>query len=209
MESQTSEAMLTKSALLQRPAHEVVVMLREGTITPLRLIEAVEEAVSRTNPRILATIIPCFDRARRAAAAFRIPESPPPGFLFGLPVLIKDDLPVEGVLWTSGSPLFANRVASGSHAMVRQLEESGAIVVGKTNTPELMAGSQSFNPVWGTTLNPFDTSRTAGGSSGGSAAALAAGQCWLATGSDLGGSLRNPAGKFAKTSSRKLRTSLC
>ncbi|MDF3075982.1 MAG: amidase, partial [Alphaproteobacteria bacterium] len=116
-----------------------------------------------------------------------------PGWLGGLPVGIKDLSDVEGVRTTFGSPIYKDNISKKTDLGVRNLEARGALVVGKTNTPEFGAGAQTFNEVFGITRNPWDTRMTCAGSSGGSAVALAAGQVWLANGSDLGGSLRNPA----------------
>jgi amidase len=110
-----------------------------------------------------------------------------------MPVAIKDLEPVEGVRTTWGSPIYADFVPRGSDCMVEMIEASGGVVYAKTNTPEFGAGANTFNEVFGATLNPWDTSKSCAGSSGGSAVALATGTAWLATGSDLGGSLRNPA----------------
>src|SRR5215470_15160421 len=119
--------------------------------------------------------------------------APGPGWLGGLPLAVKDLNDVAGVRTTYGSPIYADHVPARSDILVERLEERGAIVMGKSNTPEFGAGANAFNEVFGETRNPWNTALTCGGSSGGSAAALAAGQAWLATGSDLGGSLRTPA----------------
>ena len=139
-------------------------------------------AVSRSRSR------PC--PADRARASGRDPGRP---WLGGLPIAVKDLNDVAGVRTTYGSPIYADHVPARSDLMVERLEERGAIVIGKSNTPEFGAGGNTFNEVFGETRNPWNTALTRGGSSGGSAAALAAGQVWLATGSDLGGSLRTPA----------------
>ena len=173
-----------------RYAFEVVNLLRTKSASASELIDVVEARVSATDDIIHATPIRCFDRARSRLPVKGFLCRPP---LLGLPILIKDTNAVEGVLWTRGSPHFATHVATYSGPMVRAVEESGAVVVGKTNTPEFAAGSQTFNPLFGTTPSPWDVRATSGGSSGGACAALAACQCWLATGSDLGGSLRTPA----------------
>ncbi len=115
------------------------------------------------------------------------------GLLAGLPVPIKDLTDVEGVLTTQGSPIYRDNVPARSDLMVEHLEGNGALVYAKSNTPEFGAGANTFNEVFGATRNPWDLSRSAAGSSGGAAAALAAGMAWLAHGSDMGGSLRNPA----------------
>jgi amidase len=117
----------------------------------------------------------------------------PPGLLDGLPIAVKDLVETAGIRTTYGSPIYADHVPSEDELIVQRLRGAGAIVVGKTNTPEFGAGSHTFNEVFGVTRNPYDLSRSAGGSSGGAAAALAAGMIPIADGSDLGGSLRNPA----------------
>src|SRR5262245_6255139 len=115
------------------------------------------------------------------------------GWLHGLPLAVKDLAAAEGLLWTEGSPLYARRIADVDDLFVRRLKGAGAIVVGKTNVPEFGLGSQTYNRVYGATSNPYDTSRTAGGSSGGAAAAVALRLLPVADGSDFLGSLRNPA----------------
>jgi amidase len=138
----------------------------------------------------IVTLVP--ERALADAAAAdraRTPRSP----LHGLPIAIKDLVDTAGIRTTYGSPLYADHVPDADAWLVRRLRDAGAIVLGKTNTPEFGAGSQTFNPVFGVTRNPYDLSRTAGGSSGGAAAAVAAGMLPFADGGDLGGSLRNPA----------------
>jgi len=176
-------------------ATEAVQKLKAGEVSPLELIDASEERILETDEAVNALPIRCFDRARQHAEQLMKKGEPedPSKYLHGLPIAIKDLTPVEDVRFTLGSPIFADQVATHSDIMVKRLEERGGIVVAKANTPEFGAGAQTFNEVLGTTTNPFDTTKTPGGSSGGSAAALAAGQVWLAQGSDLGGSLRIPA----------------
>ncbi|MEO7079614.1 MAG: amidase [Rhodococcus sp. (in: high G+C Gram-positive bacteria)] len=115
------------------------------------------------------------------------------GWMHGFPHAVKDLSAVEGLPFTSGSPIFADRVADTDDLFVKRIKSAGAIIVGKTNTPEFGFGSQTYNPVWGTTVSPYDTSRTAGGSSGGAAASLALRMLPVADGTDYMGSLRNPA----------------
>jgi amidase len=115
------------------------------------------------------------------------------GLLGGLPIAVKDLNAVAGVRCTQGSPIFADTVPDRSDIMVETLERRGAVVIGKSNTPEFGAGASTFNEVFGKTRNPWNVEKSVAGSSGGSAACVAAGQAWLATGSDLGGSLRTPA----------------
>ena len=137
----------------------------------------------------------CFDRAlaRAAEADDALARGEVPGLLHGLPVAHKDLAETAGVRTTYGSPLFAGHVPDFDALVVERMSGAGAISLGKTNTPEFGAGSHTVNPVFGATRNPYDLSRSAGGSSGGAAAALAARMVCLADGSDLGGSLRNPA----------------
>src|ERR671937_302879 len=131
--------------------------------------------------------------ARAAAADEQQAQGRTLGPLHGLPVAHKDLLLTKGIRTTFGSPIFADFIPEEDSLIVERLRAAGAIAVGKTNTPEFGAGSQTFNPVFGATLNPRDHTKTCGGSSGGAAVALACGMVPLADGSDLGGSLRNPA----------------
>lgn len=117
----------------------------------------------------------------------------PSGWMHGLPVAVKELVPVKGLPFTEGSPIHAARIATEDGAIVRRMKAAGAIVIGKTNVPQFGLGSHSVNPVFGATRNPFDPARTAGGSSGGAAVALATGMVPLADGSDMMGSLRNPS----------------
>ena len=121
------------------------------------------------------------------------PSDPPPHYLYGLPIAVKDNVHVEGVRCTMGSPIFADHVSTESDPVVQRLEANGALVIGKSNIPEFAAGGNTYNEVFGITRNPWNTRFTPGGSSGGTAAALAAGQVWLGTGNDFGGSIRLPA----------------
>ena len=176
-------------------ATEAVARLRSGEVSPLDLIDAAERRIADTNPRINAMVTLCLDRARDHAR--RLMNEPragrAAGFLHGLPIAVKDNTDVQGVRCTSGSKVFENRIAPGSDPVVKRLESHGAIILGKTNLPEFAAGGNTFNDVFGATRNPWDTRMSASGSSGGSAAALAAGQVWMATGNDFGGSIRTPA----------------
>lgn len=179
--------------LIKMTATEVVARLKTGEITPTELIDASEARVAEIDGAVNALPTRCFDRAREHAARLTVPEDPDPGHLYGLPVAIKDLTPVKGVRTTYGSPIFADNVPETSDVMVERIEERGGLVVAKANTPEFGAGAQTFNEVFGVTRNPWNTSKTPAGSSGGSAVALTTGQVWLAQGSDLGGSLRIPA----------------
>ena len=152
-----------------------------------------KQRISQVDSKVNALPTLCFDRARAHARELMKKPMDERGVLAGLPVPIKDLNDVAGVRSTQGSPIFANRIAPTSDIMVTHLEKNGAIVYAMSNTPEFGAGANTFNEVFGRTLNPWNTSRSAAGSSGGAAVALATGTAWLAHGSDLGGSLRNPA----------------
>jgi amidase len=183
--------------LIRLTAGEAVAKLKAGEITPLELIDAAERRIAAVEPAINALPTLCLDRARdraRRLMAGRDREAEnEPGWLAGLPVAIKDLADVAGVRTTYGSPIFKDHVPAVSHPLVERIERKGGIVIAKSNTPEFGAGGSTFNEVFGRTCNPWNTSLTPAGSTGGGAAALAAGEVWLAHGSDHGGSLRRPA----------------
>ncbi|MES9541755.1 MULTISPECIES: amidase [unclassified Actinomadura] len=159
------------------------------------VLQAHLDQIERTNPQVNAIVTLVAERAERQAreADERLAAGEPPGPLHGLPVAHKDTHATAGVRTTSGSPIFADHVPDRDELVVERIRAAGAVTLGKTNTPEFAAGSHTFNPVFGLTRNPYDPSRSAGGSSGGAAAALACGMQALADGGDMGGSLRNPA----------------
>ena len=171
-------------------------MLRRREVSPLELVEASAERIAATDGHLNAIPTLCIERARAHAERIMAEDTDterPPGWLGGVPIAVKDLVEVEGVRTTWGSPIYADHVPPRSDIVVETLEARGAIVIGKSNTPEFGAGANTFNEVFGKTRNPWNTDKTCGGSSGGSSTALATGQVWLATGSDLGGSLRIPA----------------
>ncbi len=192
------------SELWKLTAREAVALLKKRALSPRELVDAAAARIAATNPGINAMVTLCLERAREHAARLeRIDRSQlPPQFLYGLPIGVKDNTDVAGVRCTSGSRIYADRIAPASDLVVERLEANGAIVIGKTNLPEFAAGGNTFNDVFGATRNPWDTRRSASGSSGGSAAALAAGQVWLATGGDFGGSIRTPASYCSVTGLR-------
>ena len=181
--------------LVRLTAREAVARLARREISPLELIEAALARITETDGALNALPTLCAERARAHAERLMAspPDDPPPWHLHGLPIAVKDMTDVAGVRTTYGSPIYADHVPERSGYEVERLEKNGAVVLAKSNTPELAAGANTFNEVFGRTCNPWDTALTPGGSSGGSAVALAAGQVWLATGSDMGGSLRIPA----------------
>lgn len=185
------------SELLALSAVELRRQIGIRRISPVELLEACIARIGALNPGINAVTATCYERARAEAKAAEaaVMRGDRLGLLHGLPTGIKDLEDTEGLLSTYGSPLYRDHVPAKDGAMVARVRAQGAIVVAKTNTPEFGAGANSRNPVWGATGNPFNPLLNAGGSSGGSAAALAVDMLPVCTGSDTGGSLRIPAAK--------------
>lgn len=183
------------ASLLALTAVELRQLIGERQVSPVELVEACIARIEAVNPFVNAVTATCFERARgEARAAERaVMEGQALGLLHGLPIGVKDLEATEGLLTTLGSPLYRDHVPAADNVLVARLRAAGAIVVGKTNVPELGAGANTRNEVWGATGNPFNPRLNAGGSSGGSAAALACDMLPLCTGSDTGGSLRIPA----------------
>ena len=179
--------------LVRETANTIVGKLRQGEVTPLDLLDVLEKRIAEVDGKVNALPTLCFDRARDHAKKLMQQKPAERGLLAGLPVPIKDLTNVAGVLTTLGSPIYKDNVPERSDILVEMLETNGAVVYAKSNTPEFGAGANTFNEVFGRTLNPWNISRSAAGSSGGAAVALATGTAWLAHGSDMGGSLRSPA----------------
>jgi amidase len=161
-------------------------------LSAVEVLTAHLHQIDRANPQLNAIVTLAAEPAMRTARGLDRRRGPI-GPLHGVPVAIKDLVDTAAIRTTYGSPIYADHVPIADALIVRRLREAGAVIVGKTNTPEFGAGSQTFNELFGETRNPWSPDLTAGGSSGGAAAALAAGMVPLADGSDLGGSLRNPA----------------
>jgi len=176
-------------------ATELARLIRTREVSCEEVMRAHLEQIERVNPMVnaIVTLLPerALDDARMADGA--IASGKPLGPLHGLPVAHKDLLVTKGIRTTFGSPIYQDFVPDTDAILVERLHAAGAITIGKTNTPEFGAGSQTFNPVFGATRNPWDLTKTCGGSSGGAAVALGCGMVPLADGSDFGGSLRNPA----------------
>ena len=170
-------------------------MLGAGEMSAVDLLTDCIAAIDAENLRVNAVVTRCFDHARQQALACDVARANGAlcGPLHGLPVLIKDLMDTAGLRTTYGSRCFSDHVPDRDALIVERLKAAGAIVLGKTNTPEFGLGSHTFNPVHGVTRNPYDLSRSAGGSSGGAAVALSTRMLALADGSDMMGSLRNPA----------------
>jgi amidase len=178
------------------PAVELAERLRKKEISAREVLSAHLDQIERVNPKVNAIVTLVAEQAlaeadRQDDAIVRRGIMGP---LHGLPIAHKDLQPTRGIRTTFGSPIYRDFVPDADSLVVERIKAAGAITIGKTNVPEFGAGSQTFNPVFGATRNPYDRSKTSGGSSGGAATALACGFMPIADGSDMGGSLRNPAG---------------
>lgn len=178
------------------PAREIAALMAAREVSAVEVMQAFLARIEALDGVVNAipTLLPRTELMAAAAAADRrLADGEAPGLLHGLPIGIKDLVWTRGIRTTFGSPIYRDFVPSRDDLHVERIKHAGAIVIGKTNTPEFGAGSQTFNALFGITRNPYDPAKTCGGSSGGAAAALACGMLPLADGTDLGGSLRNPA----------------
>lgn len=182
-------------SLEQSSAVELARLVRERQVSASELLEAHLRRIERLNPSLNAIVSLVPEQAIEAAAEVdrRLARGEDVGPLAGLPMAVKDLVLTRGITTTSGSRIFRDFVPDQDALTAERLRAAGAVLIGKTNVPEFGAGSQTYNEVFGATRNPWDHSKTPGGSSGGAAAALSAGLVPLADGSDMGGSLRNPA----------------
>jgi len=182
--------------LVYTAARQLAGDLASGNLSARELMSAYLDRITACNPIVnaICTLLPENQALQLADAAdqHRL-AGKTLGPLHGLPIAIKDLSATRGMRTTLGSPIFAEHIPEEDSLLVQRLRAAGALVIGKTNTPEFGTGSHTYNPVFGVTRNPYDIGKTAGGSSGGAAAALACGMLPLADGSDMGGSLRNPA----------------
>jgi amidase len=176
-------------------AVELARRIRAREVSVTEVVQAHLAQIERVNPKVNAIVTLTAERALAEAREkdAELARGAAPGPLFGLPVAHKDLIPTRGIRTTYGSRIYRDNVPEQDALLVERLRAAGAITMGKTNTPEFGAGSQTFNEVFGRTLNPYDLTKTCGGSSGGAAVALACGLVPIANGSDTGGSLRNPA----------------
>lgn len=178
-------------------ATELARMIRDKEVSVVDVMKAHLARIAATNPQVnaICTLVPEDELLAQAAEKdSQLAAGHTPGPLFGLPIAVKDLALTKGIRTTMGSLVYKDLVPEIDELFVERMKAAGAIIIGKTNTPEFGAGSNSFNKVFGMTNNPYDLSKVAGGSTGGGAAALAAGMVPLADGSDLGGSVRNPPG---------------
>lgn len=176
-------------------AVDLAARIRRKDVSAREVLDAHLARIARVNPQVnaIVTLVPEMAQRWASEADERQARGEPLGVLHGLPVAHKDLVDTAGIRTTRGSPLFANNVPTADALIVRRIRAAGAITLGKTNTPEFGAGSNTFNAVFGATRNGFDRTRTVGGSSGGAACALNCQLVPIADGSDTGGSLRNPA----------------
>jgi amidase len=191
----TLEAQASTSSICFMSAMEMAAMIRAGKLSAREALAAHLQQIERVNPKVNAIVTLVAEMAADAAAKADEMQAHKQnlGPLHGLPVAHKDLFETRGIRTTFGSPLYKDYIPTEDDIVVERIGKAGAITIGKTNTPEFGAGSQTFNKVFGATHNPYDLSKTCGGSSGGTAVALACGLAPVATGSDTGGSLRNPA----------------
>ncbi len=192
-----SESLPERDGLCRLPATELAGMIAARRVSVVETVTAFLDRIDQVNGAVNA-IVSLRDRGgilvEARAADGRLAAGVKPGPLFGLPIAVKDLALTEGLRTTFGSRVFADFMPGEDDCFVRRMRAAGAIIIGKTNVPEFGFGSQTYNQVFGTTLNALDRRLTAGGSSGGAAVALALGMLPLADGSDMCGSLRNPAG---------------
>ncbi len=183
------------SSICFMSAVEMARLIRAKKISAREVLAAHLKQIERVNPKVNAIVTLVAEMAAVAAAQAdeRQAHDETLGPLHGLPVAHKDLLETRGIRTTFGSPLYKDYVPAEDDIVVDRMRRAGAITIGKTNTPEFGAGSQTFNKIFGATRNPYDLAKTCGGSSGGAAVALACGLAPVASGSDTGGSLRNPA----------------
>jgi amidase len=186
---------MTNQEIYFLTAIEIARRIRAKDLSAREVMEAHLTQIERVNPKVNAIVTLLTEQAMDQAgfADEMLVRGEEVGVLHGLPVAHKDLVPTKGIRTTYGSPIFKGFVPDHDGLIVERLKKAGAITIGKTNTPEFGAGSQTYNKVFGETLNPYDITKTCGGSSGGAAVALACGMVPIADGSDLGGSLRNPA----------------
>jgi len=179
------------SELCYMPARRLARLLKARKLSAVELVRAFIARVERVNPKVNAIVTFLPEQALKAAQALDRTKSPK-GPLAGLPIAYKDNVQTKGIRTTFGSPIYKDHVPAENHLIVERLSAAGAITLGKTNLPEFAAGSQTFNSLFGATKNPYDPSKTCGGSSGGAAVAVACGMLPFADGGDLAASLRNP-----------------
>ena len=180
------ETQFTGSDLCKLSAREAVDLLRSKKVSPQELIDASQARTAQVEKHVNAVVTTCHDRARVNVDGLSSLDADHPAYLAGLPIGIKDLSAVSGVVTTKGTLAMKDHVPDENDPIVDILESRGGLVVGKTNTPEMGAGGNTFNDVFGMTRNPWNTEKNAGGSSGGASVSLATGEVWLSQGSGSG-----------------------
>lgn len=182
-------------SLTRKSARDLAALIRDRTVSPVEVLDAHLAAIERINPRLNAIVTLACEQARDAASAAEnaVMRNESLGALHGIPVAIKDITPTAGIRTTYGSPLYSENIPAEDAEVVRRLKVAGAIVIGKTNTPEFACGAFTHNALFGATRNPWNPKLSPAGSSGGSAVAVAAGLVPIAQATDFGGSIRVPA----------------
>ena len=183
------------SELVWKTAVELAALIKRGEASATEVVQAHLAQIDAVNPEVNAiiTFLPELALELAKQADEKQARGEDLGVLHGLPIAHKDAAETKGIRTTMGSPVYSDYVPEADDLIIERLKAAGCVTLGKTNVPEFGAGSHTFNRVFGATRNPYDLNRTCGGSSGGAAVALAAGMIPIADGSDLGGSLRNPA----------------
>jgi amidase len=190
-----TKAQATDAPLTRKTARELARLIRSRAVSPVEVLDAYLKVIEALNPKINAIVTLAADQARDAArlAESAVMKGEPLGLLHGVPIGVKDVTPTAGIRTTYGSPLYKDYVPTADAEAVRRLKASGAIVLAKTNTPEFAAGANTNNVLFGPTRNPWNPALSPAGSSGGSAAAVAARMLPIAHGTDFGCSIRIPA----------------
>jgi aspartyl-tRNA(Asn)/glutamyl-tRNA(Gln) amidotransferase subunit A len=186
---------MNKEELYFMPAYELRELIKRQEMSSQEITEMMIERIEQINPKLNAFCTPTFDLAREAAkqADEAVKKGGPLGILDGIPISIKDEMPLKGVRTTFGSKLYENYIPEESDISVQRLQKAGSVILGKTNMPEFGVFAVTYNKIFGESRNPWNLERTPGGSTGGGAAAVVSGLCYLSLGADGGGSIRIPS----------------
>jgi aspartyl-tRNA(Asn)/glutamyl-tRNA(Gln) amidotransferase subunit A len=186
---------MSKEEICFMPAYKIKDLIVRQEKSSQEITELIIERIEQINPKLNAFCTPTFDLARKAAkeADEAVKKGDDLGLLHGIPISIKDEMPLKGVRTTFGSKLYENYIPEETDVSVQRLQDAGSVILGKTNMPEFGTFAVTYNKIFGESRNPWDLERTPGGSTGGGAAALVSGLCYLSLGADGGGSIRIPS----------------